>query len=342
MTKNHQREIEEYKAILTFNSDDIKANHRLGHAYYQQNNYRGAREHLLKAIILDPALSDAYLPLGVSCFHTSDYQKAEQYLLKVLDFKKDNSEAQYYLGSMYRMKKDYDNAVMMLEKSKGDRRFFVSSLYRLGEMSFERQDYGEAIDYLEKGLKNLKDNSDDSLAYRYLLAECYELENKIQEAVHHWTKIESENPNFRSTKLKLEAYRNVLENKNLMSFFQSSLQELQPYITDMIAGLNFNIVSSENLSVNEYQYKAYNIKRINDPPVLVFFNRTTREIGEGQIIDFQKRINAEKCKSGIYITTSKFSLRAKSSAASKMVELYENDFVSKSMEKIRSRKKMQK
>ncbi len=125
-----------------------------------------------------------------------------------------------------------------------------------------------------------------------------------------------------------------------MQFFQTSLEELQPYIRDIIAGLNFNIVSAERLFTNEYLYKTYNIKRINDPPMLVYFNKTTREISEGQIIDFYKRINNEKCKGGIYITTSKFSLRAKSSASSKMIELYEGDFVSRAVEKINARKKV--
>ncbi len=341
LTKNYQKEIEEYKAIISFNPDDIKGHHRLGHAFYQLKSYKNAREHLLKAILLDPSLSDIFLPLGVSCFKISDYQKAEQYLIKAFDLKKE-SESQFYLGSIYRMKKDYENAKVMLQNSKDDRRFLTSSLYMLAEIAFEGEDYSEAIDYLEKGLHSLKEKDEESLAYRYLLAESYENENKIKEAVHHWSKIEVENPNYRSTKIKLEAYREILENNSLMQFFQTSLEELQPYIRDMIAGLNFNIVNAEKISMNEYQYKTYNIKRINDPPMLVCFYKTTREISEGQIIDFYKRINNEKCKGGIFITTSRFSLRAKSSAASKMIDLYDSEFVSKAMEKIHARKKGQK
>lgn len=341
-TQNYPKEIEEYKAILAFNPDDIKANHRLGHAYYQQKNYKNARDNLLRAVILDPRLDDVLLPLGISCFKISDYQKAEAYLLKAAELKRDMGEVQFYLGSIYRMKKDFDNATAMLENAKNDKRFFVKSLFMLGEMCHERENFTEAIDYLEKGLTSLKERDEESHAYRYLLAECYEHENKIKEAIHHWTKIESENPNYRSTSQKLEAYRAILENDNLTPFFQSSLEELQPYITDMIASLNFNIVSSEKISQNEYQYRVYNIKRINDPPVLVYFNRTTREIAEGQIIEFQKSINAEKCKSGIYISTSRFSLRAKSSAASKMIDLYDSEYISKAVEKIKARKKGQK
>ncbi len=339
LTKNYSKEIDEYKAILIFNSDDIVANQRLGYAFYQQGNFKNARDNLLKAVLLRPELTELYQPLGVSCFHASDYQKAELYLLKSLEYGGSRTEAEYYLGLIYSMKKDNENAISMLEKAKEDRRFLLGSLHALGQIRFDMEDYSGAIEYLERGLNNLKRNDEESLAYRYLLAECFELENKIVEAVHHWSKIEEENPNYRSTKLKLDSYRQILDNANIMAFFQASMEEMQPYITDIIAGLNFNIVSNDRISVNEYQYRAYNIKRINDPPVLVYFNRTTREISEGQIIDFYKRINNEKCKSGIYITTSKFSLRAKSSASSKMIDLYDFEFVNRSMEKIKSRKK---
>ena len=145
LTKNYPKEIEEYKAIISFNPDDIKGHHRLGHAFYQLKSYKNAREHLLKAIVLDPSLTDVFLPLGVSCFKISDFQKAEQYLIKAFDLKKD-SESQFYLGSIYRMKKDYENAKIMLENSRNDRRFLTSSLYMLAEIAFEKGDYSDAID----------------------------------------------------------------------------------------------------------------------------------------------------------------------------------------------------
>jgi restriction endonuclease Mrr len=46
----------------------------------------------------------------------------------------------------------------------------------------------------------------------------------------------------------------------------------------------------------------------------------------------------EKCKSGIYITTSKFSINAKSQAANKMIEIMDGRFLQKTMEKIKGKK----
>jgi len=338
-TKSWQKEVEEYKVILSFNSDDLKANHRLGHALYRQKDYKKVREYLTKAVLLDPNLQDCYLPLGISCFQISDYEKAEQYLLKSLSSAGDNVEAHFYLGLIFKMKKDYDNAIKMFELAQKDRHFFVKSLYNIGEIHYVNEDFDIVIEELEKGLNYLQKNDEESHAYRYLLAEAYEQENKIDEAIHHWEKLAAENPDFRSVKIKLDSYREILDNKHMMSLFQSSLEELQPLISEIITGLQYNIIAKEKQSPNEYQYRAYNIKRINDPPLLIFFNRTTREITEGQILDFYRKINEEKCKSGIYISTSKFSLKAKSTAATRLIELYGGDYVNKAIEKIQFRRR---
>lgn len=337
-TQNFSKEIEEYKLILTFNPDDINANYRIGHALFNQKDYRKVKEHLTKVIILEPGMKDCYLPLGISCYNISDYEKAEEYLLESLKIPGDHGEIQFYLGMIYKMKKDFANAISMFETTRRIKKYLLQSLYQLGEIYFELNQFNDAIEVMEEGLKDLKDRNEESHAYRYLLAECYENENKIKEAVHHWEKIAAENPNFRSTRLKLESYRDILGNDTLLTVFNASMEELQPLIVEIISSLNYNIISKEKVSSNEYQYKAYNIKRINDPPLLIYFSRTTREITEGQIIDFQKRVNQEKCKSGIYITTSKFSLRAKSNASSKMVDLYDSSFINKIIEKIQSRK----
>lgn len=336
---NFSKEIDEYKIILTFNPNDLVANHRIGHAQYRQKDFRKAKDHLLKAILLSPTLTDIFLPLGISCYNISDYENGEAYLTKSLTIEGDHTEAEYFLGMIYKMKKDFDSAIRMFENAKKAKKYFSKSLHRLGEIFNEQEQFGKAIDYLEQGLNYLPEKTEDAYAYRYLLAECYEAENKINEAVHHWGKIATENPGFRSTKIKLESYKEILDNTNLMTFFIASLEELQPLIVEMISSLNYNIISKEKISSNEFQYKAYNIKRVNDPPILIYFNRSTKEVNEGNIIEFHKKVNTEKCKTGIYITTSKFSIRSKTAAQSKIIELFDGDFVNKTVEKIQARKK---
>ena len=337
-TQQWQKEVEEFRVILQFNPDDINANHRLGIVLYRQHDYTGAKDYLLKAVTLDPALSDIYAPLGICLYNTGEYGTAENFLIKAVETNATNYEAHYYLGMIFKMKKDYTAALEMLSKARNDRRYFDKSQYAIGQLYFDNDAYSKAIEELEKGLPYIKDNTDEGLAYRYLLAECYEMENKIPEAVHHWEKIASINPNYRSTQVKLDDYKSILENKNLKFLFTSTMAELQPLITEIIAQLNYSIVYKKEVSANEYMYKCFSVKRINEPPVLINFIRTTRDITEGQINTFYQRMLEEKCKSGIYITTSKFSINAKSQAANKMIEIMDGRFLQKAMEKIKGKK----
>ncbi len=337
-TQQWQKEVEEFRIILQFNPDDINANHRLGIVLYRQHDYIGAKDYLLKAVTMDPALTDIYAPLGICLFNLADYELAQNFLIKAIESNPSNYEPYYYLGMIYKMKKDYVAALDMLSRARNDRRYFVKSQYAIGQIYFDNDEYSKAIEELEKGLSYVKDSTDEGLAYRYLLAECYEMENKIQEAVHHWEKIASINPNYRSTQLKLDDYKAILENKNLKFLFTSSMSELQPLITEIIAQLNYSIVYKKEVAPNEYMYKCFSVKRINEPPALINFIRTTRDITEGQINAFYQRMLEEKCRSGIFITTSKFSINAKSQAANKMIEIMDGRFLQKTMEKIKGKK----
>ena len=340
-TKNYSKEIEEYKIILTFNPDDVQANYRIGHALYKKEDYLMTKEHFSRALALDPSLTTCYLPFGISCFNTSDYKKSEEYLINSMKMQGDHSEAKYFLGLIMKMKKDYDGAITLFDDARRNNKYFAKSQFSLGEICFERQEYKEAVDYLESGLKKLDGNDDFSNEYRYLLAECYELENRLNDAMSCWKIIAQDSPNFRSTKLKLESYKDIFKNKYLMDIFSSSIDKLYPVITGMVNNLDYSVISKEQITANEIQIKTINIKRTNDPPVLVYFHRTTKDITEGQIIDFHKRINNEKCKSGMYFSTSKFSLRAKNSASSKMVDLYDSEYITRSMSKIEARNQME-
>lgn len=335
-TQQWMKEVEEYKLILTFNPGDIKANYRVGHALYRQNKYQEVKEYLLAAFEGDPSLTDCLMPLGVSCYHLSDYDGAEGYLLKAVDNNPNQVEAHFYLGLLYKGKRDYETAIRMFDNAKRDSRFFDKSLFHLGEIYYENSLYDKAVEVLEQGVGRLKDD-EESLAYRYLLGESYEMQNKINEAVYHWEQIAKKNSNFRDVRLKLEDYTRILNNENIKMLFTQSMEELQPLMVEIISGLNYNIISKSAVTKDEQYFKGFNIKRINEPPIIVYFNRTTKEISENQILEFQKLINKEKCKSGIYITTSKFSLKAKSAASSRLIELLDSVYLHKTVEKIRTK-----
>jgi restriction endonuclease Mrr len=55
------------------------------------------------------------------------------------------------------------------------------------------------------------------------------------------------------------------------------------------------------------------------------------------VLEFYKIINKEKCRSGIYITTSKFSLKAKSAASTRLIELLDANYLYKAVERVKTK-----
>ncbi|MCP4135422.1 MAG: tetratricopeptide repeat protein [bacterium] len=324
-----QKEIDEYEKILQFKPKDATANHRMGHTLYRQKDYKKTMEHLTKAIVVDPSLNDSYLPLGVSCFMEKNFEDAEKHLEKAMSNPGESSEAEYYLGYIYKSKKEHDRAIPLLENSKKNSQFAAKSLFLLGEIFFERNEFAKVIEYLEKEEGSLKNSSEEAPAYRYLLGECYEMESKIVEAVAQWEKVSAANPSFRDTAQKLDSYKVVMENSAIMGIFTASADDLQKIIVKLIGCLNFNVISRQRITPNLHMFKATNLKKAKEPPTLILFNRSTKEITDGQINDLHSKVKKEDCGRGIYITTAKFDSKAKNVANSKSIEIYDSEFVSK-------------
>ncbi len=337
-TQQWEKEIEEYTTLLRLDPDNTVANHRMGQAYYKNNDYSNAREYLTKAAELDPSIPEVLFMLGVTLYELSQYSDAEEYLLMGAENPAFQLDACYYLGSIYNIKKNLDEAIEMFEKSKNSKKFFIQSLYGLGEIYYETSLYDKAIETLEKGLDKLQNKKAGTLDYRYLLAECYECESRINDAIEQLEKIIKTDNEYMDAKSKLKEYKAIIENNNMKLIFDSPPSKLQALLLEIITRLNFNVISKDQISTNEFYFKAFNIKRINDPQILVYFNRTTIDITETQIINFYKKIMAENCKKGIFITTSKYSQKAKVAAGSRMIELLDSDFLDKTIKQIEIRK----
>ena len=336
-TNNFKKELEEYRFILTLKPEDIKANFRLGLALYNQKNYKDAKGPLSRVIQLDPQYTDVFMPLGITLYHLGEFDNAESWLSKALTSAQNNHEAMFYLGLIFKQKKIYDSAISMFNQAKTSSDFSLSSIMQISEIYSEQKQYDRVIETLEQAQNNINDARADAWALRYLLAECYEQKGMIREAVKQWEMILKHTTDYRDTKSSLDNYKKIMRSNQLVDMFSLTIEKLQPYISDIILGFNFNIISQEQLSTNEYKYKAYNIKRTNDPPTVIIFDRTTKEINENNLSQLESFMSKEKCKNGMYLTTGSFSMKAKAVAPQKQIELYDGEYLSKAIERINIR-----
>ena len=107
LTHQWQKEVEEYKMILSFDPENIEANHRVGITLYKQGRFRDARDSLMKAVAKSPNLFDCFLPLGIACYNLGEYTNSEEFLLKAAERPQQSGieEGYYFLGLIYKGKR---------------------------------------------------------------------------------------------------------------------------------------------------------------------------------------------------------------------------------------------
>jgi Tfp pilus assembly protein PilF len=126
---------------------------QLGIAYYNQSDYRRAKEILERILTKSEGSADAITVLGQIYVKEKDVRKAKIALKKALELDPVNLRALYAMGEMALTENDFDMATAYFEKvAKLDPRYEgVAS--KLAEVYLNRQDFSKAKYYVEQGLK---------------------------------------------------------------------------------------------------------------------------------------------------------------------------------------------
>ena len=115
----------------------------------------------------------------------------------------EDSETHYNLGIAYKEMGLVDDAIKEFQTSKNDAKRFLQSSTMLGVCYIEKGLYSLAIDVLQSALLTMKDKDDSYWALRYELAEAYEKNRNLKEALAMYTEIYGWNAKFRNVAEKL-------------------------------------------------------------------------------------------------------------------------------------------
>jgi tetratricopeptide (TPR) repeat protein len=115
----------------------------------------------------------------------------------------EDSETHYNLGIAYKEMGLVDDAIKEFQTSRNDEKRFLQSSTMLGVCYIEKGLYSLAIDVLQSALLTMKDKDDSYWALRYELAEAYEKNRNLKEALALYTEIYGWNAKFRSVSDKL-------------------------------------------------------------------------------------------------------------------------------------------
>lgn len=167
-----------YEQILQIQPDHYNANSNLGYLYFKKKRYEEALpyfEHLLE-ISKD---SYAYEMLGRTYLETGRFEEARDHLVKAIELDPEEANTYHFLAVAHMCLKDYEAAV---ESSKQTVKVMVKTentfrnAYRLMAQNYSRlEEYGHALDSLNKNKEIFDD--EENLKIMYMLMRKGEYQN---------------------------------------------------------------------------------------------------------------------------------------------------------------------
>lgn len=146
--------------------------------------------------IQEPALDSDVLDIF------NEFKKGLGKELEAEDYK-----THYNLGIAYKEMGLIDDAIREFQTSRNDPKSFIQSSSMLGICYMEKGVYPLAVDVLTSALEKMEDRGDSYWAMKYDLAEAYEKNGNIQEALDAYTEVYGWNSKFRAVSDKITQVR---------------------------------------------------------------------------------------------------------------------------------------
>jgi tetratricopeptide (TPR) repeat protein len=115
----------------------------------------------------------------------------------------EDSETHYNLGIAYKEMGLVDDAIKEFQTARNDKKRFLQSSSMLGVCYMEKGLYSLAIDVLSKILESRTEQDESHWSIKYDLAEAYEKNNNLREALDLYTEVYGWNAKFRNASEKI-------------------------------------------------------------------------------------------------------------------------------------------
>jgi tetratricopeptide (TPR) repeat protein len=119
------------------------------------------------------------------------------------ELEKEDYETHYNLGIAYKEMGLIDDAIREFQASRNDPKRFIHSSNMLGICYIEKGLYSLAIDILKSAIEKMEGRDESYWAMRYDLAEAYEKDGNLKEALDSYTQVYGWNSKFRAVNDKL-------------------------------------------------------------------------------------------------------------------------------------------
>jgi tetratricopeptide (TPR) repeat protein len=175
--------------------DDPRAQYILGSALFQQQDYKGAKEHLEKAIVAQPSIQTGYL-LGVTYIKLNDLTRATLLFNEMVVGLGDTPQIHMLFGRAYREGDYLDQTIGEMKKAIAKNAKIKLAHYLMAMAYLERDGdsgFAEAVPELEAELKVSPDDARTHYMLGYIALKRHDSKQAEQELARA-SELDSENP----------------------------------------------------------------------------------------------------------------------------------------------------
>lgn len=328
-TEDYKGALEEYLLVIKANPKDAASMYKAGTLFIKLKNIEKALQYLKAAVAVNPNESDYQFELGKIFYKLNSFSEAIEHLEACIKLNGRHFEAYLFAGYCHKDLQDYGKAqeyFTIAERSKENK---AEALLQNGICLTNLGNYSKVISELGRAIKLTGQINPETLnKIRYFLANAYEKQNKITDAIEQWEKIMKNNPKFRDVAAKMEQYESVRESDYLKDYMTSSAEIFSDMCQRIVSeGMQFSINDSQLQGNELVDIGVRETTAMLSKPVLRLFrfSRQNTPVSYSFLrssLDILKANNYQIC---IVVSVSGFDVKAKEFATSRPFQLIKGE-----------------
>ena len=312
---------------------NFDVNYHLGLVYSNLKDYAKAVPCLKKALIVNPASTQANMLVARCFYEQHHYKEALPYLKVVIAAEPNNKEAMFDYADVMVEEGHGEKSIKIFSHLRPDPTYGARSCIRSGVYHYNQGDKKTAIEDFTIGLKLPNTPQADMLELKYRLAICYFDTNRYKEGLALLSEVKQVNPQYKDIPTLISRYSELSQNSNLQIYLAGSVSDFIALCRRIATGwergmyANFIDANAESAYTDitvEVPSRGGDGSEVKETWVFRFF-RTTGATGEIYVREFHEMIQDQRVGRGICITAGTFTEGARKYSEGRPVDLIERD-----------------
>ena len=276
-----------------------------------------------QAVHLDPQHYKAHVAIGKFFFRAKQNAEALREFNTAIAIKPDDFSLYYHLGRIYKETKEYATAISTFEKALRDPEFKQRAYIERGSCFIAAQNIDRAIEEFDNAVKSSRnERSNETVFARYCLADCYEKNRKISQALVQWNAITQVSSGYKNVMEKLTEYQDLQSNDSMKEYLTSSPEDFSSIaqsIVKKIFGLSPKGVEKTKYGCKVTATEAN--KNVRQSLSIFYFFREPDPIDENVVRELEEEIKEQKAKKGVAYSSTGFTRQASTFSEGRLLEL---------------------